>query len=128
MKKINILGVGAALVDRQFFIEDSLLEELKLKKGSMDLKDQETQDQIYKKLFHLYGSSKDACGGSSTNTIYAASILGSNCSFIGKVANDLNGKFYVDNLIGANIKNKCMSLERGVSGSCLVMVLSLIHI
>ncbi len=122
MKKINILGVGAALVDRQFYIEDSLLEELKLKKGSMDLKDQETQDQIYKKLFHLYGSSKDACGGSSTNTIYAASILGSNCSFIGKVANDLNGKFYVDNLIGANIKNKCMSLESGVSGSCLVMV------
>ena len=33
MKKINILGVGAALVDRQFYIEDSLLEELKLKKG-----------------------------------------------------------------------------------------------
>ena len=27
-------------------------QELKLKKGSMDLKDQETQDQIYKKLFH----------------------------------------------------------------------------
>ena len=54
MKKINILGVGAALVDRQFFIEDSLLEELKLKKGSMDLKDQETQDQIYKKLFHQH--------------------------------------------------------------------------
>ena len=108
MKKINILGVGAALVDRQFYIEDSLLEELKLKKGSMDLKDQETQDQIYKKLFHLYGSSKDACGGSATNTIYAASILGSSCSFIGKVANDLNGKFYVNNLIGANIKNKCM--------------------
>ena len=70
----------------------------------MDLKDQKTQNQIYKKLFHLYGSSKDACGGSSTNTIYAASILGSNCSFIGKVANDLNGKFYVDNLIEPLIK------------------------
>ena len=52
MKKINILGVGAALVDRQFYIEDNLLEELKLRKGSMDLKDQETQNQIYKKLFH----------------------------------------------------------------------------
>ena len=122
MKKINVLGVGAALVDRQFSIEDNLLEELKLKKGSMDLKDQETQNQIYEKLTQLYGSSEDACGGSSTNTIYAASILGSSCSFIGKVANDLNGKFYVDNLIGANIKNKCMSLDKGVSGSCLVMV------
>ena len=77
MKKINVLGVGAALVDRQFSIEDNLLEELKLKKGSMDLKDQETQNQIYEKLTHLYGSSEDACGGSSTNTIYAASILGS---------------------------------------------------
>ena len=54
MKKINVLGVGAALVDRQFSIEDNLLEELKLKKGSMDLKDQETQNQIYEKLTHLY--------------------------------------------------------------------------
>ena len=54
MKKINILGVGAALVDRQFYIEDNLLEELKLKKGSMDLKDQETQNKIYKlSLIHI---------------------------------------------------------------------------
>jgi|TARA_X000000368_G_scaffold138272_1_gene108710 sugar/nucleoside kinase (ribokinase family) len=122
MKKINILGVGAALVDQQFSVEDSLLKDLQLNKGSMDLKDQETQDQTYKKLTHLYGSSKDACGGSSTNTVYAASILGSKCSFIGKVADDVNGNFYVDNLNKANIKNKCMSSDQGVSGNCLVMV------
>ena len=58
MKKINVLGVGAALVDRQFSIEDNLLEELKLKKGSMDLKDQETQNQIYEKLTQLWQSCK----------------------------------------------------------------------
>ena len=38
MKKINVLGVGAALVDRQFSIEDNLLEELKLKKGQWTLR------------------------------------------------------------------------------------------
>ena len=54
MKKINILGVGAALVDQQFSVEDSLLKDLQLNKGSMDLKDQETQDQTYKKLTHLF--------------------------------------------------------------------------
>jgi len=122
MKKINVLGVGAALVDQQFSIDDSLLKDLALIKGSMDLKEQETQTQTYEKLVGLYGASQDACGGSSTNTIYAAAILGSKCSFIGKVADDKNGRFYVENLNKANIKNKCMSSDEGVSGNCLVMV------
>ena len=50
MKKINVLGVGAALVDQQFLIDDSLLKDLALIKGSMDLKEQETQTQTYEKL------------------------------------------------------------------------------
>jgi sugar/nucleoside kinase (ribokinase family) len=56
--------------------------------------------------------------GRQPNTVYAASILGSKCSFIGKVADDVNGNFYVDNLNKANIKNKCMSSDQGVSGNC----------
>ena len=39
MKKINVLGVGAALVDLQFSIDVSLLKDLALIKGSMDLKE-----------------------------------------------------------------------------------------
>ena len=83
MKKFNLLGVGAALSDMQFSVEDSLLAELDLQKGTMDLKDSENQNDTFKKLNEKYGESVNACGGSATNTIYAASILGSKCSFIG---------------------------------------------
>ena len=122
MKKINILGIGNALVDIQFSIQDDLLDELSFKKGTMDLKNLEEQKNTYKKLIDRCGASKNACGGSSTNTIYAASILGSDCSFIGKVANDFNGNFYIDNLNEAGIKNDCLSKSEGVSGNCLIMV------
>jgi|TARA_B100001094_G_C18171264_1_gene795243 sugar/nucleoside kinase (ribokinase family) len=122
MKKFNLLGVGAALIDMQFSVEDSLLTELDLQKGTMDLKDSENQNDTYKKLNKKYGESVNACGGSATNTIYAASILGSKCSFIGKVANDINGNLYVDNLNNAGIKNNCISNEDGISGSCIIMV------
>ena len=37
MKKINILGVGNALVDKQFLIEDSFLEDISIDKGTMGL-------------------------------------------------------------------------------------------
>ena len=50
MKKFNLLGVGAALIDMQFSVEDSLLTELDLQKGTMDLKDSENQNDTYKKL------------------------------------------------------------------------------
>lgn len=122
MKKINILGVGNALVDIQFSIQDNFLEKLGFKKGTMDLKNLEEQKDTYNKLIKAYGGSENACGGSATNTIYAASILGSNCSFIGKVADDSNGNFYIDNLNKAGIKNDCMSESKGVSGNCLIMV------
>lgn len=122
MKKINILGVGNALVDIQFSIKDNFLEKLGLKKGTMDLKDLEEQKNTHSKLIKTFGVSEDACGGSATNTIYAASILGSNCSFIGKVADDSNGNFYIDNLNKAGIKNDCMSESKGVSGNCLIMI------
>ena len=48
MKKINILGVGNALVDKQFLIEDSFLEDISIDKGTMGLCESNYQEELYK--------------------------------------------------------------------------------
>ena len=50
MKKINILGVGNALVDKQFLIEDSFLDDISIDKGTMGLCESNYQEELYKKL------------------------------------------------------------------------------
>ena len=50
MKKINILGVGNALVDKQFLIDESFLKEISIDKGTMGLCDanyQVSADPLY---------------------------------------------------------------------------------
>ena len=50
MKEINVLGVGNALVDKQFLIEDDILKEISIEKGTMGLCDSESQNVFYKNL------------------------------------------------------------------------------
>lgn len=122
MKKINILGVGNALVDKQFLIEDSFLEDISIDKGTMGLCESNYQEELYKKLSKHYKKSQDACGGSATNTIFAASSLGSSCGFIGKVANDTNGHFYKEDLEKIGIQNNIISQGKENTGTCLIMI------
>ena len=48
MKKINILGVGNALVDKQFLIDESFLKEISIDKGTMGLCDENYQENLLK--------------------------------------------------------------------------------
>ena len=122
MKKINILGIGNALVDKQFLIDDSFLKDISIDKGTMGLCESNYQEELYKKLSRHYKKSKDACGGSATNTIFAASSLGSSCGFIGKVAKDTNGKFYKEDLDRIGIQNNIIGGGKESTGTCLIMI------
>jgi sugar/nucleoside kinase (ribokinase family) len=99
----NILGIGNALVDIIYFLEnDSILENFDLPKGSMQLVDAGKADQIEKAA----GSLKKfmASGGSSANTIHGVARLGLNSAFIGTVGEDLFGKFFMDDMAAVGIK------------------------
>ena len=122
MKKINILGVGNALVDKQFLIEDSFLDDISIQKGTMGLCESNYQEQLFKKLSKHFKNSQNACGGSATNTIFAASSLGSSCGFLGKVAKDSNGKFYKKDLEEIGIQNNIISDGEENTGTCLIMI------
>jgi sugar/nucleoside kinase (ribokinase family) len=91
MKKI--LGIGNALVDIIFFLEnDDLLKAFSLPKGSMQLVDAgkalrvEEAANTYKK--HM------ASGGSAANTIHGLARLGVETAFVGTVGKDSFGEFF----------------------------------
>ncbi len=106
----KILGLGNALVDVLATLkDDTLLEELGLPRGGMQLID-EAKFQEINSCFegmktHL------ATGGSAANTILGLSCLGAAAGFIGKVGNDKYGNFFRENLEKNGIEDKLLTSE-----------------
>ena len=101
MKKI--LGLGNALVDVMTVLEsDSLLNELNLPKGSMQLVDAETSNKVYEKTEGL--KKTIASGGSAANTMYGIAKLGAGAGYIGKINfDDELGRFFKKDMEGAGV-------------------------
>jgi ribokinase len=65
----------------------------------------------------------EACGGSAANTIVGLARLGCKVGFIGKVANDHEGKLQLDCLTAEGVDTNCViRSEKGKSGSVLGFV------
>lgn len=100
MKKV--LGMGNALVDILLKLEnDEVLEHLALPKGSMQLVDMHTANNVITAVGHN-GSSK-ASGGSAANTIHGLANLGIPTGFLGKVGKDGWGDFFRKDMEMKNI-------------------------
>lgn len=102
MKK-SIVGIGSALVDILTRIDnDSILEELNIPKGSMQLVDEKSSSTIESKLA-AYESSM-APGGSAANTIHGLAKLGIESGFISFIGKDEIGKFFEDSMNSVGVK------------------------
>ncbi|MEX2367222.1 MAG: adenosine kinase [Pseudohongiellaceae bacterium] len=123
MKTYHIYGIGNALVDKEFEVDDIFFSHESIQKGLMTLVDGESQATILERLMKHYKLKKKAGGGSAANTIYSACQFGSNTFYSCKVANDEFGDFYIQELGDHNIAtNLGDNREQGVTGKCLVMV------
>ena len=138
MKKYQIYGVGAALVDTEVVVTNEFLSTHKIDKGIMTLVDEERQFELLAALdsHHV----KRSCGGSACNTIVAASCFGSTGFYSAKVAADDDGRFFIEDLqatgvdfhnptASANVRtsasasaNASASASASITGKCLVMV------
>ena len=135
MKKYQIYGVGAALVDSEVVVTNEFLSTHKIDKGIMTLVDEERQFELLAALdsHHV----KRSCGGSACNTIVAASCFGSTGFYSAKVAADDDGQFFIEDLqatgvdfhnpaASANTRPSAASVSASASasitGKCLVMV------
>jgi len=134
MKKYQIYGVGAALVDTEVVVTNDFLSTHKIDKGIMTLVDEERQFELLSALdsHHV----KRSCGGSACNTIVAASCFGSTGFYSAKVAEDDDGRFFIEDLqatgvdfhtlavsaASANARASAASVSASITGKCLVMV------
>ena len=122
MKKYQIYGIGAALVDTEAVVTDNFLSTHKIDKGLMTLVDEERQFELLSALsshaFHI----KRSCGGSVCNTVVAASCFGSKTFYSGKVADDEDGRFFVEDLQATGVDFHKAGAGSGTTGKCLVMV------
>lgn len=123
MKKYDVYGIGNALVDSEFEVDDRFFIDSGIEKGFMTLIDEDEQQKVLDLLNEHYQLAKRAGGGSAANSIYAMSQFGAKTFFSCKVANDESGDFYVRELGAQNVEtNLSVEREKGITGRCLVMV------
>jgi sugar/nucleoside kinase (ribokinase family) len=122
MKKYNIYGIGAALVDSEVEVSDEFLSKASIDKGVMTLVDESRQAELLGSLAAESSSMLRKCGGSVCNSVVAASSLGAQAFFSGKVADDEDGQLYIGDLKEAGVDFHSAGQEPGITGKCLVMV------
>lgn len=121
MKKYHVYGIGNALVDMEFEVEDDFLQNMSVDKGLMTLVDEDRQHELINHLDAFDG--KKASGGSAANTIIAVSYFGGKTFYSCKVASDELGDFYVHDLQAAGVdSNVGDGRKDGITGKCLVLV------
>ena len=122
MKKYHIHGIGAALVDTEVEVSDEFLSKAGIDKGVMTLVDEARQAVLLGSLSDESNTMLRKCGGSVCNSVVAASSLGAQTFFSGKVADDEDGQLYIDDLKEAGVDFHTAGQESGITGKCLVMV------
>jgi sugar/nucleoside kinase (ribokinase family) len=121
--KYHIYGIGAALVDTEIQVNDEDLNAMSVEKGLMTLVDQPRQDELNAHLEGHLVHAKLASGGSACNSIFAASCFGGKSFYSCKVANDDNGRFFLNDLKAAGVDcNQQDHGDTGATGKCLVLV------
>ena len=122
MRKYDIYGIGAALVDTEVEVSDEFLSKASIDKGVMTLVDEARQTELLGALSAESSAMLRKCGGSVCNSVVAASSLGAQAFFSGKVADDTDGQLYIDDLKEAGVDFHSAGQEPGITGKCLVMV------
>ncbi len=119
----HIYGIGAALVDTEIAVSDQDLIAMAVTKGVMTLVDEHRQAELIDYLAdHLVASSR-ASGGSGANTVIAASYFGCRSFYSCKVADDENGRFYLNDITAAGVDYpEHLTPPEGITGKCLVMI------
>lgn len=88
----DVAGLGSALMDFTFEVDDALLDQLGLVKGNMHLVDEAKSRMLLDRLSGF--PMTETPGGSAANTAAGISILGGSSVFMGKVGGDKIGDSY----------------------------------
>ena len=125
MTRFDVYGIGNALVDTEYKVDDTFLKRVKLSKGLMTLIEEDEKKELTRLLEqgHRRFPVKQSGGGSAANTMTILSQLGSKTFYSCKVADDERGKFFLQDLKNTGIStNDRRELETGITGHCISMI------
>jgi sugar/nucleoside kinase (ribokinase family) len=118
--RYDVVAIGNAIVDVLSPATDGFVAENGMTKGAMALMfSPEEADALYAKM----GPGQEVSGGSAANTIAGMAALGSECAFIGQVADDQLGEVFAHDIHAAGIRFD-VSARAGqpTTGRCLIFV------
>ena len=123
MKNYDVYGIGNALVDTEYEVDESFLSYTELPKGIMTLINEEERQRLIHMLEEEHEIMKQSGGGSAANSMVIISQLGGSAFYSCKVANDATGDFFIENLKATGIDtNLSDDRETGATGQCISMV------
>jgi sugar/nucleoside kinase (ribokinase family) len=115
----DVAVVGNALVDVFARVDNSVIEELGLVKGTTALVDLADARRLYAAVEPVV----EVAGGSGANTAVGAASLGSRAAFLGKVADDRLGRLFDADIRAAGVEyTRAVSFGGTVTGRCLSLV------
>lgn len=121
MKKYHVFGIGNALVDMEFLVNDDWLARMNVEKGVMTLVDENRQHELMNQLDPF--EAKKFCGGSAANTMIAISQFGGRAFYTCKVSSDDLGEFYFEDLVREGVNTNLSSTRPGgITGKCMVFI------
>jgi sugar/nucleoside kinase (ribokinase family) len=122
MKKYDVYGIGNALLDMVYEVDDAILSALNIDKNLMTLIDEHEHHHIIEGL--RQHKATYACGGSAANTIITAQELGAATYYACHVANDTAGNLFYHDLITKGVATNLTEHYRpaGTTGKCIVTV------
>jgi sugar/nucleoside kinase (ribokinase family) len=121
MTRLDVVGVGNAIVDVLAAADDAFLAAHGVPKGGMILIDEERAKAIYDAM----APGVEISGGSAANSIACVASLGGKAGFIGKIADDALGAIFRHDLTAMGVEFATAALKNGPgTGRCLINVTS----
>ena len=119
-RRYTVYGIGNGIVDKQVKVTDSELEELRLRKGYMELADQAEQERILAYLGNR--ESELHAGGSAANTVVGMAQMGGTVAYTCSLAADELGRHYAEDFARLAIHLTGTLKPAMHTGVCLILV------
>jgi sugar/nucleoside kinase (ribokinase family) len=117
--RLDILGIGNAIVDVLARSDDAFLAARGLDKGAMRLVDAQAAADLYDAM----GPGVESSGGSAGNTCAVAAALGARVGFLGKVADDELGRVFAHDIRAAGVEFPTPPLAGAApTARCMILV------
>ena len=116
----DIVGLGSPLLDLIVRVDDDVLAQFDIAKGTMRLIDSATSRNILKKLEGR--AIEHISGGSAANTLAGLALLGDRGMFMGVIGDDPHGNIYADKMIGDGVRARLIKHAAHNTGHAITFI------